>query len=336
MNRARIVIKRPLVHYLISLGYILAPIINIFLLVAVAGIRLPDILSRLFQGYGYLAGLWLLTAPIVGIGLYFVHKASWYLFLAHSALILADYIVKWATIPAYYQLSVSGPHHLLLLTGNLALVAAIGFIINRDFRSPYFQVLPRGWRTAHRTPLRHCVQIGGRRVGITDLSDCGCFAAAPDLAVAVGDKVDLSFQADALSIACKGEVMRRTPEGYGLRFMRLPLAQKRDIRRMLKKRFPFRFPVDATGVWIAGDRRLPVRLSDISRSGCYVAAEVAGLNEGDRGSLRMPLGRREAALPGVVVWVNGAGLHEKAMGFGLRFSRSHRRLCSEIVKLCKR
>jgi hypothetical protein len=58
---ARIVIKRPLIHYFISLGYILAPIVNVVLLIFIARIPLSDILQRLFQGYGYLAGIWLLT-----------------------------------------------------------------------------------------------------------------------------------------------------------------------------------------------------------------------------------------------------------------------------------
>ena len=114
MNRARVVIKRPLIHYFISLGYILAPIVNILLLIFVARIGLGDIWDRLFKGYGILAGLWLLTAPIVGIGLYFVHKISWYIFLGHSSLILIDYILKWIRIPGYYWLSVRNIHQVLL------------------------------------------------------------------------------------------------------------------------------------------------------------------------------------------------------------------------------
>jgi len=282
VNRARIVIKRPLIHYLISLAYILAPIVNILLLILVARIQLPDILARLFQGYGYLAGIWLLTAPVVGIGLYFVHKASWYIFLAHSALILVDYVIKWVTLPTYFWMSVGGVHQLLLLTGNLALVVVIGFIIHKDFRSPYFQVLPRGWRTSRRVLIRYHIQLNDGRCNITDLSDSGCFVAEPGLEVSVGDKVAVSFQADALAIACKGEIMRRIPDGFGVRFMGLTFAQKRDIRRMIRKRFPFRFPVDLQGRWVADGRQLAARLIDISRTGCYLAAGVVDLHDAAR------------------------------------------------------
>ena len=49
MNQSRVVIKRPLIHYFISLGYILAPIVNILLLIFVARIGLGHILDRLFK-----------------------------------------------------------------------------------------------------------------------------------------------------------------------------------------------------------------------------------------------------------------------------------------------
>jgi len=332
VNRARIVIKRPLLHYLISLAYILAPIVNILLLILVARIRLSDILLRLFQGYGYLAGIWLLTAPVVGIGLYFVHKASWYLFLAHSALILVDYVIKWVTIPTYYWMSVGGVHQLLLFTGNLALVVVIGFIIHKDFRSPYFQVLPRGWRTSRRVLIRHFIQLNDRRCNITDLSDGGCFVAEPGLPLSVGEKVAVSFQADALPIACKGEVMRSTPDGYGVRFIALAHTRKRDIRQLIRKRFPFRWVVQVQGRWVADGRELAAGVRDISRTGCYLEAAVVGLHAGDRGTLEVPLHHRQVKLAGAVVWVNLAQLHGKPVGFGVHFARSQGRTSARIVE----
>ncbi|MBW8003754.1 MAG: hypothetical protein FVQ80_17430 [Planctomycetes bacterium] len=57
-----------------------APLANILLLVLIAKLPLATIVQRLFKGYGLLAGLWLLTTPLVGIGLYFIHRISWYIF----------------------------------------------------------------------------------------------------------------------------------------------------------------------------------------------------------------------------------------------------------------
>lgn len=336
MNPSRIVIKRPLLHYLISLAYILAPIVNILLLVLVARIRLSDILQRLFHGYGYLAGIWLLTAPIVGIGLYFVHKVSWYIFLAHSALILVDYVVKWATIPGYYWLSVRGVHQLLLFTGNVALVVVIGYIIQKDFRAPYFQVLPRGWRTSRRVPIRHFVQLDGRRCAITDLSDTGCFVAEPALQIEAGRKTAIGFQADRLQISCRGEVMRRTPDGYGVRFVGLSQRDKRDIRQMIRKRFPFRYAVEIPGRWVVDGRPVAATVRDVSYSGCYVQAPLEGIAAGQIGFLHIPLGRREVSLSGSVVWVNPTELHGKPVGFGAHFDRDQRRLTRRVLEQYRR
>ena len=336
MNQSRVVIKRPLIHYFISLGYILAPIINILLLVFVARIGLGDILDRLFKGYGTLAGIWLLTAPVVGIGLYFVHKISWYIFLGHSSLILIDYVLKWIRIPGYYWLSVSGIHQILLLTGNLVLVIVIGFIIQKDFRAPYFQVLPRGWRISRRVPIRHFIQLNGQRAPITDLSISGCFVAEPERALAIGEKVLIDFEADTLRVECRGDVMRKTPGGYGIRFLSLDSRGKRDIRRMIKKRFPFRYAVDISGSWISDGRETAVTILDISNTGSYLQADLEGIAEGQGGELVFSFHNRERRLPASVIWLNQRELHEKPVGFGVRFVSNEKKIVGRIVQQIKR
>ena len=55
MQRVKIIIKRPTIHYIISLGYILAPLVNILLLLIIIKLPLIMVLKHLFQGYGYLA-----------------------------------------------------------------------------------------------------------------------------------------------------------------------------------------------------------------------------------------------------------------------------------------
>jgi hypothetical protein len=336
MNRSRVVIKRPLIHYFISLGYILASIVNILLLVFIARLGLSDILDRLFQGYGTLAGIWLLTAPIVGIGLYFVHRVSWYIFLGHSSLILIDYVLKWVRIPGYYWLSVRGVHQILLFTGNLALVVVIGYIIQKDFRAPYFQVLPRGWRTSRRVPIRHYIDVDGARASITDLSVSGCFVSEPEMKIDVGEKVRIRFEADLLQVECRGEVMRRTPTGYGIRFLGLSTREKRDIRRMITKRFPFRYKVDLPGRWISDNRKIEVRILDISNTGAYLKADIAGVEEGQGGRLDLTVHRRRVRLPATVIWLNKSALHDKPVGLGVQFNRNEKRIVSKIVEQQKK
>jgi hypothetical protein len=175
------------------------------------------------------------------------------------------------------------------------------------------------------------VFLNDQQCNVTDLSDGGCFVADPRLALGVGDKVMVRFQADALAIACRGEVMRRTLDGFGIRFLRLPFAYKQDIRRLLRKRFPFRYPVELRGKWVSDGRALEGTIRDISRTGCYLQADVAGLQEGQKGLLKIPVRHRSVSLPVTVVWLNPAELHGKPVGFGARFDRSQPRLIRAIA-----
>ena len=99
-------------------------------------------------------------------------------------------------------------------------------------------------------PIRHHITLNEQSRSINDLSTGGCFVSEPELGLNVGEKVVLSFKGADLTIACKGEVMRSTPGGYGVRFMSLPAVERQDIRRMLKTRFTLRYEIELPGGWI--------------------------------------------------------------------------------------
>jgi hypothetical protein len=315
------VLKRPWLHHVIFICYIVAPIANLLLLRAFLNVPFRTIFANLAAGYGLLATIWLYTAPIVGISLYFVKKFSWYVFLGHSGLIIADYIVKWATRPAYYLHTVQGFHNILLLTGNVALIAVVAYIIQNDFRAPYFQVLNRHWREKKRIPIYHTIALDGQPRTLNDLSTGGCFVLEPVTTRRPGDRVDLSFQSNTLRIECAGEIMRVTGTGIGIRFVRLPFAKRRDIARLLRNRFALRQKVDIPCKWVFKDERLETQMVDLSSGGCYLHAAAAGLCESSGGRVEVVFtcNRHAYSLPGQVVWVNRTGEHGKPVGFGLRF-----------------
>lgn len=331
MSVPRVVIKRPWTHYVISLGYVLAPAVNILLVVIISNTPLPNVINRMFLGYGPLASIWLLTAPLVGIALYLVHKASWYVFLGHSALILVDYVWKWVSDPVFYWRSIQGSHQALILTGNIALIAVIGYIIHKDFRAPYFQVIPRGWRVNRRVPIRHRVYLNGNPTSVTDLSTTGCFVADPELTLQVGERVVVGFQAETIQVQCSGEVMRKTPDGYGIRFVSLGRRMRQDVRRMLRARFPFRYPVDLSGAWATGGERRPVTVKDISDGGCYLHSEQPEVTPRAEGTVEISVGHRTHRADARVAWVNTSELYGKPRGFGVTFTRKQARLRKAAV-----
>jgi len=328
------VLKRPWIHHLIIICYIAAPFANVLLLLLFLNASFVTILHNLVAGYGVLATAWLFTAPIVGICLYFVRKFSWYVFLGHSSLILADFIFKWATKPAYYLHRVPGFHNILLVAGNLALVVLVAYIIQKDFRAPYFQVLNRSWREHERVPIYHAVTLDGQPRIMNDLSVSGCFVLETGHERKPGARVKLSFQSNALNIDCDGEIMRVTATGLGIRFIRLPLAKRRDIGALLRNRFALRHKVDVLCTWIFQDDKSQSRMVDLSVGGCYLQAQLAGLSEGSNGELQVVLScnKHSYSVPGEVAWINRLGEHEKPVGFGLRFSRRQAGFMKEVTR----
>jgi PilZ domain len=328
VQRARI--KRPLIIYVIIAAYVAAPLVNAVQLQGFTGVSLGMIIQRMYRGYGPLASFWFLTAPLVGIGFYFVHAVSWYLFVGHSSLILADYALKWLTRPWYYLGSIGSEYHVLMLIGNVLLVAAVAFVVRKNFRSPYFQALPRSWRERTRIAMHHVIVVNGQVRRTTDISATGCFVADPRSDLAVADHPTLRFESDTLTIECQGEVVRRVQGGYGVRFASLPGPERRDIKRMLKRRFPLRYQVDIGCTWTCRGAQRPGRLLNVSRGGCYMQTEVHDVADGTAGEVRID--DLNLILPAEVVWVNAAGRHEKPSGIGCRFSRRQ----AGLVRMFKR
>ena len=313
--------KRPWSHHVIIVCYIAAPLVNIALLKVFLNVSFATVFSNLVAGYGILATIWLFSAPIVGIALYFVKRFSWYLFLCHSGLILLDFVVKWATRPGYYLRTVPGLHNIILLGGNLALVVVVAYILQRDFRAPYFQVLNRSWRERSRIPIHHTVTIDGQSRVMSDLSTGGCFVLEPDSGPRPGVILTLSFASYTLSVECMGEVMRVTGDGLGIRFVRLPAAKRRDVRRLLKNKFSLRQKVDIPCAFVFHGEEFDSRVVDVSRAGCYLQGQFAGLEVGSEAALKVALSGTgpHYSLSGRVAWINPGGAYGRPAGFGFRF-----------------
>jgi hypothetical protein len=150
--------------------------------------------------------------------LHHVSCFSWYLFLCHSALILVDAVVEWVSRPAYSIGSVPERHNILIAAGNVALVVLVGYVVQKDFRAPYFQALNRIWRERKRIPISHSITLDGTVLPATDLSALGRFVREPGSRRAAGSRGALSSAMESLNIECSGQVMRVTGDGVDIRF----------------------------------------------------------------------------------------------------------------------
>jgi hypothetical protein len=332
MAAVKTIIRRPWVHHVIIWGYIIAPVANILLVSAFLGVPVITVIQRLVRGYGTLGAAWLLTAPLMGIALYFVNRVVWYLFLAHSSLVFADVAYKWIARPLLFLHGIPPLNHLLIVCGNLALVALIGYIIQRDFRSPYFQVLQRSFREHKRLPIRHDISLNGMQALMNDLSVTGCFVPGPvagpagPLVLRVGDMVAVSFSSETLTLTTQGQVMRETPWGWGIRFLSVGRREKKDIARLLKNRYALRYKVDLPAQWGLNDPSSTGRTIDISASGCFVNADVYEVEPGQPAVVSVDVGGTRIAAPGTIVWLNREGRHHKPTGFGFHYKRPQQKL----------
>ena len=329
------IVRRPTLHYVIMAAYVLAPVGNVLLVSIFGDIPLSIVIRRLTQGYGLLATVWLLTAPVVGLSLFLVNRLTWYLFIAHSLLILGDFVYKWVDRPQFYMETIDGALNMLLVLGNLGLVGMVLYIIQRDFRSPYFQVLQRSFREAKRIPLEHTVQIAGTTAKITDLSSTGCFVAAPNLALPADGRVSIGITAGELDLLCQAKVMRKTDAGYGLMFVGLRSADRDSLRQLLRQRYTLRYRVDLPAVWHVELEPRDVIIVNMSAGGCYVstidAEEPPSLTDDTAVALDIRIGSHSAKIAGRIAWTNPHGEFGKAAGFGVAFARNQRRLVRQAV-----
>jgi hypothetical protein len=313
----RIKIKRPLSHQIVIAIYFLAPVLNVIFLSLLYKKTILGIIINMFHYYGLVTTIWLITAPLVAISLYFVHRISWYIFLGHAAFLIIGGIVITFINPLIYNL--------MMLFGNLALVVIVGFIVQRNFRAPYFQALPRSWREKKRLPIEHVINLNGKQCKVSDLSETGCFVAGKEQKFEIGEGVYVHFNSESLEIKAGGEVARETEDGYGIRFVALTSKAKKDIKRMIKNRYALRYAINLDATWVSEGKETPGTVINISKTGFFIEMDIDSIEIGNKGDLNLTFNEQKFSLPAEIVWVNKeSGDYGKPVGAGVRFkSKNH-------------
>lgn len=313
---ARAPINRPLLLYVILVCYVSAPIAVLGLFWHSGG-GLPAAVQGLFKVCGPVATALLLVAPVVGVAVFFVFRATWYAFIGHGSLILLNTLVTWIAGPRYNAMTVGSSYQLTMLAGNLMVFATVVLACRRDFRAPYFRSERRGWRRSLRISLRHFVTIDGHQRKITDISTDGCFVAEPDAALAVGQTVSIEFRSRKLRLVCQGGIVKERADGYGVRFLSLPAPIRRDITRAIKRRSAPREECSVPCTITLGGTVQSGVVCDLSPGGCFIQTSLGSLRQRATGSVivagvRMPVPLR-------VVWSGIGGMKEKPTGIGAKF-----------------
>ena len=227
--------KRPLPHHVIIATYIATPVIDLAVMSLALAIPLGAAAGRLMSGYGPLVAAWMVTAPAAGACLYLLNRASWYVFLAHAGIMVAASAVTFGVRGLGDISSIPRLSHDVFLAGNVIRLAFVGYVLQKDFRAPYFHILHRSFRGARRVAVQVPVILGGEACLTEDVSVAGCFVAGPRSKRSVGERVAVQLDCGGTEVRCAGQVMRSLPSGLGVRFLGLSRHQRRALRLLLAR-----------------------------------------------------------------------------------------------------
>ena len=124
--------------------------------------------------------------------------------------------------------------------------------------------------------------------------------------------------------------MRKTPGGYGVRFLSLRGKGRRQMRWLLRARYGLRYLVDLPAEWAYGSERRTGVLYDLSGTGCFLAADIAGIGSGLPGRVGITIGSARVVTPARVIWVSGSGETDRPVGFGMQFSGRQKKLLRKV------
>jgi hypothetical protein len=284
---------------------------------------ISSIIENIYEYFGFLSVLWVLSAPFVALCLYLIHRVAWFIFISHASLLFIGIIYLIINDPI--------PYNFLYLTFNGVIVLILGIILTRDFRAPYFQVLPRSWRETTRFPIIHQIKVHGITKKISDLSEMGCFITAPELGLTVGKRIEVELKSETLNIQCEGAVMRQSPQGYGIKFLHLSQQERRDIKSLIKKRYALRYIVNFSGKWLYNGKKKDVKVLNISKCGCFIHTSLDDFLLTD-GTLILDIDNIQFKISCKVIWINKQIAYGKPVGFGVEFYNWQKKLIKLVRK----
>ena len=319
-------IKRPIAHYIIIGGYVFAPLLNILFYARSYHVPFTALVQNFFIIFGTFSGILLIAEPLVGLSLFFIHRFSWYIFVMHSSLILIDNFYK------LFKAGGTGIYQWSVLAGSAAWIAVIAYVLRKDFRAPYFQAIPRSWREKRRVPIHHYIWLSGEQKEIGDFSASGCFVNDSKLGLRLGERVPirLSLEKQSIDFSCEGEVVRITEAGLGIRFVDVPRREQKRLDRFFRLKFPLRYAVGIDCIW-QGSSAVAARAKtvDVSRDGCFIAADTAKFSVNEKGTLQLRIGQDDFELDCKIIWIN-EGSFIKPLGVGIEFKDPQRRMMRKL------
>ena len=100
-----------------------------------------------------------------------------------------------------------------------------------------------------------------------------------------------------------------------------PRGEKARCPPAPQNKFSLRQKVDIPCAFVFHGEEFDSRVVDVSRAGCYLQGQFAGLEVGSEAALKVALSGTgpHYSLSGRVAWINPGGAYGRPAGFGFRF-----------------
>lgn len=326
-------IIRPITIKAIAVLLILSPFLNIYEYLFFGRTSHWLLVRHDFSFQSVIGLVTMLLAIFSGIGLYYIKRWGWYLFLGFSGYVTVFSVVRLFMVKTGFA---------VMITSLLVVVLAITiYLISRNTRLPYLSNQFRGWRIRDRIPLAIPVQIQldeNPDVSIAtktiDFSELGALVElAPDAyPLTLGQRMQIQFNIGARDpIILSGvvvQVRESAPGAFlvGLKFVRVRRDKRAIIERFINAHYTPRYRVALTAE-CRNEKGEKVRAKtwNVSSGGCYISATGTTFERDDRVRIELHIpassGHRTVLCAGTVVWVNHDDRFGKPPGFGITITK---------------
>ncbi|MBN2656501.1 MAG: PilZ domain-containing protein [Spirochaetales bacterium] len=288
----------------------------------------------------------LMLYPLCALSIWMVRKWGWWILIISAVLMMLYNVAALFFNPFASALLV------LIMNGALFSVALLFF--RRHLIAPYFHPRLRWWEQDQRYEIDIYLKFlpMDRNVIISDISRGGCYVFV-DFLIEVGSVLPVLIVCGSFHITLNARIMRIAREtdqyyGYGLMFLKTDEVQKIGLDNLIgklkevssfdgeegesdEKRTSRRFVLSYDLALEQGDQSRPVKLSDISKNGCAVFADMT-LETGSRCRLHFLVEQISHSVNSAVIWKRKSG---DSYLYGLQFSGLNRDDKISLGKLIK-
>ncbi|MBP7280116.1 MAG: PilZ domain-containing protein [Leptospiraceae bacterium] len=187
----------------------------------------PFYAPYLLLRYGNLPEWILLVSSILsGLGLLFIKRWGWWLFILSSFTFISYNSYGFITIP---NSASKGP-----LIQTLIITAALCYFLQKDIFTPYMKLYKRGWRFLKRYPIVTNVNINDKIYKTENISMGGIFVKWTDCNLKLNSEVTVYFELSKESFKAKAGIATIVPgKGVGIAFREIDNFFKERLKKAL-------------------------------------------------------------------------------------------------------